>query len=258
MTRQEFISALGQKLAEALPEAEVLSQVQYYQGYIDGELHRGRTEQEIFDELGDPILIARNIIDSPRPEGSVFGIPVQDGESAYEEGAYQGSHSRPEETHHIDPEHMHRAAGEQYRKASEARQQASEAARDAEAGEASESGHAGPDNAGSASEEGAKVHETRGRERKEGNVQGRSDNDTSESSKAHESVTGKAERTGSVWHDESGEFNWPLFAFILAAVMIIVAVIWIVGKVVIALGPALLIILAIILIVATIAKGNNH
>ncbi|MCH4039639.1 MAG: DUF1700 domain-containing protein [Lachnospiraceae bacterium] len=257
MTRQEFIGALGQKLAEALPEAEVLSQVQYYQGYIDGELHRGRTEQEIFDELGDPILIARNIIDSPRPEESVFGIPVQDGESAYEEGAYQGSHSRPEETHHIDPEHMHRAAGEQYRKASEARQQASEAARDTESGEAPESGHAGADDAESAPEEGPQENEARGREQEDRN-QSQSDNDASESAKAHERVTGKAEKTGSVWHDESGEFNWPLFAFILAAVMIIVAVIWIVGKVVIALGPALLIILAIILIVATIAKGNTH
>ncbi len=257
MTRQEFIGALGQKLAEALPEAEVLSQVQYYQGYIDGELHRGRTEQEIFDELGDPVLIARNIIDSPRPEESVFGIPVQDGESAYEEGAYQGSHSRPEEMHHIDPEHMHRAAGEQYRKASEARQQAADG-RDMEDGEARKSEHAGNDDAGRASEEDTLGNEARGRKQEAGSGQGRPDVGTSESSGAHERVKGRAEKTGSVWHDESGEFNWPLFAFILAAVMIIVAVIWIVGKVVIALGPALLIILAIILIVATIAKGNTH
>ena len=36
----------------------------YYRGYIAGERQKGRTEEDIFQELGEPYLIARTILDS--------------------------------------------------------------------------------------------------------------------------------------------------------------------------------------------------
>ena len=95
MTRQEFISTLGAKLSEEFSTAEVLSQIQYYQGYIDGEMRKGKTEEEILDELGDPMLIAKTILESPR-EDSSYGY-VRSQQDAYDEGAYQGEYQKSAE-----------------------------------------------------------------------------------------------------------------------------------------------------------------
>ena len=194
MTRQEFINALGAKLCEELPPAEVSSQIQYYQGYLDGEIARGRSEEEAVEALGDPHLIAKTIIESPRQE-TLFG-GGQSQADAYFEGAYQAeneSDSAREESNGGEPNF----------------------ARDAARGE---------------SDRGESVHD--------------------------ESVRGTVE-TGkySFLRDGNGELNWPLFAGILAAVMIIVAFIWLVTKVVTIFGPVLLILLAIFLVVQTIRGG---
>lgn len=98
MTKQEFLSALGEKLKEGMTSAQIISQVRYYEGYIDGEIAKGKTEEEAVADLGDPILIARNILESPREEvDSIFGPSVEDQEDAYEEGSYQGENQHSEE-----------------------------------------------------------------------------------------------------------------------------------------------------------------
>lgn len=98
MTKQEFLSALGEKLKEGMTSAQIISQVRYYEGYIDGEIAKGKTEEEAVADLGDPILIARNILESPREEvDSIFGSSVEDQEDAYEEGSYQGENQHSEE-----------------------------------------------------------------------------------------------------------------------------------------------------------------
>lgn len=84
MTKQEFLSTLSGRLYEELSTAEVLGQVSYYEGYIDGEVAKGRSEEEVTAELGDPLLIAKTIMEAPREEY------VYSGQSAYEEGTYQG------------------------------------------------------------------------------------------------------------------------------------------------------------------------
>ena len=87
MTRQEFTDRLAARLAESLPPSAVRSQVRYYEGYIDAEIRNGKTEEEATAGLGDPVLIARSILESPHSEAD---FTVSDGD-AYEEGSYQGA-----------------------------------------------------------------------------------------------------------------------------------------------------------------------
>ena len=86
MTKEEFLNALGNKLSEDLSESEILSELRYYEGYIDAEVSRGKSEEEATDQLGDPILIARNIAEAPR---NSYGYREATYEQGYEEATYQ-------------------------------------------------------------------------------------------------------------------------------------------------------------------------
>ena len=73
MNKLQFLEILGQKLSEELPRSQVISNLQYYESYIDGAVQAGKSEKEVLEELGDPHLIARTIMDT------------QTGEAFYEE-----------------------------------------------------------------------------------------------------------------------------------------------------------------------------
>ena len=86
MTKEEFLNALGNKLSEDLSGSEIASELRYYEGYIDAEVSRGKSEEEATEQLGDPILIARNIVESPR---NSYGYREATYEQGYEEATYQ-------------------------------------------------------------------------------------------------------------------------------------------------------------------------
>lgn len=86
MTKEEFLNALANKLSEDLSGAEIASELRYYEGYIDAEVSRGKSEEEATEQLGDPILIARNIVESPR---NSYGYREATYEQGYEEATYQ-------------------------------------------------------------------------------------------------------------------------------------------------------------------------
>ena len=86
MTKEEFLNALGNKLSEDLSESEIVSELRYYEGYIDAEVSRGKSEEEATDQLGDPILISRNIAEAPR---NSYGYREATYEQGYEEATYQ-------------------------------------------------------------------------------------------------------------------------------------------------------------------------
>ncbi|MDO4620290.1 MAG: hypothetical protein Q4B09_06670 [Lachnospiraceae bacterium] len=92
MTKREFLDALSEKLYEALPTAAVLQQVQYYEGYIDGLVRNGCSEEDAVAELGDPILIARTIIESPRDEGEMLYQSQASQDELYMEGSFEAEH----------------------------------------------------------------------------------------------------------------------------------------------------------------------
>ena len=79
MTKAEFLEMMEQKLTGELDEHTVGKTLRYYSEYIDLEMRKGKTEQEVLEDLGSPLLIARTILDTQgngtancsqtRPEG---------------------------------------------------------------------------------------------------------------------------------------------------------------------------------------------
>ena len=92
MTKDEFLTQLNQELATTGSYEFNREQILYYRDYINGELAKGRTEQQIMDELGDPRLIAKTIknangLDDDRPvENDSQGYA---GGGTYRSGTYQ-------------------------------------------------------------------------------------------------------------------------------------------------------------------------
>ncbi len=63
MTIQEFLNQLRDSLDGELPYNEIVSNVNYYRGYMNSKKGE-QSEAEITASLGDPRLIARTIIDA--------------------------------------------------------------------------------------------------------------------------------------------------------------------------------------------------
>lgn len=68
MTRFEFTAQLRKALSGRVNHAAVNENVKYYENYIDTEIKKGRSEREVLEELGDPRLIAKTIIDTAKEE----------------------------------------------------------------------------------------------------------------------------------------------------------------------------------------------
>lgn len=64
MTKQEFIQELGACLLNEVDSQEYRNSMEYYSRYIDDEMRRGKSEQEVLEQLGSPRLIAKTIIDA--------------------------------------------------------------------------------------------------------------------------------------------------------------------------------------------------
>lgn len=62
MNKQEFVDRLRVALTGRIPAPQVEENVNYYMDYINTEIRKGRSEEEVLQALGDPRLIARTII----------------------------------------------------------------------------------------------------------------------------------------------------------------------------------------------------
>lgn len=69
MGKEEFLQGLRQALAGEVPQNIIAENLNYYNSYISGEVSKGRTEEEVIEEIGSPRLIAKTIIDSTVGEG---------------------------------------------------------------------------------------------------------------------------------------------------------------------------------------------
>ena len=69
MDRAAFTETLGRALYGKLDDASVAEHIRYYEEYISQEEAKGRSEQEILDELGDPRLLARTILETSAHKG---------------------------------------------------------------------------------------------------------------------------------------------------------------------------------------------
>ena len=86
MTKKQFLEELRYALKGELPENEIKANVEYYNDFIMENVQRGKTEQQVFDELGSPQWIARTIITSYEADRTYHG-------SGYEETAYESQGS---------------------------------------------------------------------------------------------------------------------------------------------------------------------
>ena len=64
MDRSEFLDVLGRTLNGKVDDNEYASQMEYYTSYFQEEMASGKSEQEILEELGDPRLIAKTIVNT--------------------------------------------------------------------------------------------------------------------------------------------------------------------------------------------------
>ena len=64
MTKQEFLQGLEERLTAEGAFQLVRENREFYSNYIDGEDAKGRTEEEVLEELGDPSLIGRTILEA--------------------------------------------------------------------------------------------------------------------------------------------------------------------------------------------------
>ena len=64
MNKEQFIDALRRALYGKIDDYTLLDHIRYYEDYIRQEMGKGRTEQEVLQELGDPRLLARTIVET--------------------------------------------------------------------------------------------------------------------------------------------------------------------------------------------------
>lgn len=68
MTKTEFLEKLRIELSSGVSPQVLQDNLSYYSQYIDEEMRKGRTEKEILDELGDPWILAKTIVDAQGEE----------------------------------------------------------------------------------------------------------------------------------------------------------------------------------------------
>lgn len=83
MNKKEFLDILGRRLAQQLSQEKIAENIRYYDEYLTEKVQQGMTEQEAIDQLGDPLLIARTIMDTSSDEMGK--------KTVYEEG-YMGNY----------------------------------------------------------------------------------------------------------------------------------------------------------------------
>ena len=96
MNKKEFLDILYEQLSGQMPEGNVAAHVQYYRNYIEDAVTQGRTETEVLNELGDPRLIARTLLDTES-----YSEPYTDNSYEYDNGS-SGSKKVKSRSFHID------------------------------------------------------------------------------------------------------------------------------------------------------------
>ena len=92
MNKQEFVDRLRMALNGRVSPGLVMDNVNYYEDYINTEIRKGRTEEEVLESLGDPRLIARTIIQTNGGDNRTGYRNTVYGNGEYHEAAGQNLH----------------------------------------------------------------------------------------------------------------------------------------------------------------------
>lgn len=87
MNREEFIDTLRRALYGKVDDYALADHVRYYENYISQEIAKGRSEGDVLEELGDPRLIARTILETSgaRTSYQEYTVVDENGEEQREE-----------------------------------------------------------------------------------------------------------------------------------------------------------------------------
>ncbi len=64
MTKEEFLGELRSSLSGNVSAQVINDNLGYYENFINTEIRKGRSEEDVFEELGNPRLLAKTIIDT--------------------------------------------------------------------------------------------------------------------------------------------------------------------------------------------------
>lgn len=70
MTKRDFIIGLRRALSGKLDGRAVTEHASYYEEYIEVQVRKGKEEWQVTEELGDPALLAKSILNADRAGGS--------------------------------------------------------------------------------------------------------------------------------------------------------------------------------------------
>ena len=91
MNKQEFLEKLRLALNGKVSASVVAENLKFYEDYINTEMRKGKSEEEVLNSLGDPRLIARTIVETKGGRTEQTADFKEDGSySEQEQEAYQG------------------------------------------------------------------------------------------------------------------------------------------------------------------------
>lgn len=91
MNKQEFLGNLRNALSGRIAVPQVEDTINYYEDYINVEMRKGKSEEEVLKSLGDPRLIARTIIQTNGTADNLYDTTNGSyRESRYQDSSYQG------------------------------------------------------------------------------------------------------------------------------------------------------------------------
>lgn len=110
MTKKEFLDILRESLAGNVPAAVIEENIRYYKDYIE---NNGVSEEKTLEDLGDPHLIARTVIDSFKAsKGPMADFYTEQARNEYSQGAYEENEENSNYNNYgsgqYDPGMMHR------------------------------------------------------------------------------------------------------------------------------------------------------
>lgn len=86
MNELEFIRLLKEALDGEVPPSVIRENIRYYEEYMKDQKRNGRSEAEVLEELGDPRLIARTIVEASGAEEDPWRQPEP--ETVYEDSSF--------------------------------------------------------------------------------------------------------------------------------------------------------------------------
>jgi Flp pilus assembly protein TadB len=92
MKRDEFLEVFREALEGKLSEREINDNVEYYRLYINSEVGKGQSEEEVIEKIGNPRLLAKTLEESAKFARGGGAGAYSDYDSGYKEyGEYGDS-----------------------------------------------------------------------------------------------------------------------------------------------------------------------